>query len=133
MASPFEAFVQLELPLRPFAQVDGSQESIPVRRGAGPRQLTFIDLEEGQVLGKVDGMLVGVNATSFTPKKYTHIQTVPDTTWVVQHNLNINDPMIQVIDSTSQVVIPNTITITDTNTVTVTFNSPITGRTIVKE
>lgn len=61
MANEFESFIKLELPLRPVLQIDGAEEAVLVRRGVGPRLFQLVTLEEGQVLGKSGGVIVGVD------------------------------------------------------------------------
>ena len=61
--SAFEDFVQQELPKRGYLNSDVGQETVIIRRGPGPRQFDAVNLAEGQVLGKVGGVLTGVNVT----------------------------------------------------------------------
>ena len=53
--SAFEDFVQQELPKRGYLNSDVAQETIIIRRGAGPRQFDAVTLGEGEVLAKVGG------------------------------------------------------------------------------
>lgn len=52
-------------------------------------------------------------------------------TWVVNHNLDTDTPLIQVYDSDNYQIIPQTIRITNSNTVTVTFESSRSGHVVV--
>lgn len=126
--SAFEDFVQLELPKRPYLNTDPAQETVIVRRGAGPRQLGAVSLTDGQVLGKVGGVLTGVSigaGASF--KKYTETFSA-DSEWIVNHSQNSNVYVAQVFDSTGRVIIPDEIETTDVDTITVHFNTPVAGK-----
>lgn len=86
--SAFEDFVQLELPKRPYLNADVAQETVIVRRGPGPRQLSAVELDEGQVLGKVGGVLTGITiGAGATFKKHAEAFTT-STAWEVSHNQN---------------------------------------------
>lgn len=52
-------------------------------------------------------------------------------TWVVTHNLDTENAIVQVYDNNNFQVIPSTLRITDTNTVTVTFDTPLSGYAVV--
>lgn len=52
-------------------------------------------------------------------------------TWVVSHNLNTNNPIAQVYDNDNYQIIPQTLRITDSNTITVTFSSQESGYIVV--
>ena len=126
--SAFEDFVQLELPKRPYLNTDPAQETVIVRRGAGPRQLGAVTLTDGQVLGKVGGVLTGVSiGAGATFKKYTETFAA-DSEWIVVHSQNSSVFLAQVFDSTGRVIIPDEIETTDVNTITVKFNTPIAGK-----
>ena len=129
--SAFEDFVQLELPKRPYLNTDPAQETVIVRRGAGPRQLSAVALADGQVLGKVGGVLTGVSiGAGATFKKYTETFTA-DSAWVVNHAQNSTVFVAQVFDATGKVIIPDEIETTDANTITVLFNTATAGRVTV--
>lgn len=125
--SAFEDFVQLELPKRPYLNTDVDQETVIVRRGVGPRQLDAIALADGEVLGKVGGVLQGVSVgEGATFKKY--IETfVASTEWEVTHSLSTVDVVVQVFDGVGFVIIPSEIQITSPSVVTVTFNTAQAG------
>ena len=130
--SAFEDFIQTELPLRPYVAVNPAEETIAVRRGAGPRQLGFIELTEGQVLAKVNGQLVGVNLGGTGGlagvRSFVLEQTVAASTWVVNHNKGSEFVIVQCLDDANKVIIPEDITITDENTVTISLNMSMTGK-----
>jgi len=52
-------------------------------------------------------------------------------TWVVNHNLDTENAIVQVYDNNNFQVIPSTLRITDSDTVTVTFDTPLTGYAVV--
>lgn len=126
--SAFEDFVQLELPKRPYLNTDVAEETIMIRRGAGPRQLAGLALTDGQVLGKVGGVLTGVAVgEGATFRKYVQAFAVGATTWTITHSMASLNVIVQIVDSSGYVIIPNEIQIVDANTVTVTFNTTQTG------
>lgn len=52
-------------------------------------------------------------------------------TWVVNHNLNTENAIVQVYDNNNFQVIPSSLRITDSDTVTVTFDNPLSGYAVV--
>jgi hypothetical protein len=123
--SAFEDFVQQELPKRGYLNTDVGQETIIVRRGVGPRQFDAIQLAEGQVLGLVDGVLVGVSRSSLVRK---YVQSFTGlTTWTLTHSLNSENVIVQAFDNNKFVLIPDSIQIIDENVVRLMFNSAQTG------
>jgi len=58
--SEFEDFVKTELPLRPVSHDNFPLESLLVRRGVGPRVYDGVEINEGEVLGKVGGVVQSV-------------------------------------------------------------------------
>lgn len=56
---------------------------------------------------------------------YVHTQSVPETTWVVMHNLNTKCS-VQVVDEDKNEIIAQ-IDWVNNNTVTITFNIPVSG------
>jgi len=133
--SAFEDFIQVELPRRPWVAVDPSLETIPVRRGAGPRQLDFVALTDGQVLGKVSGVVQGVTVQglggSLIPKNYIHVEAAPALTWTVAHAQSSSDYVVVVYDAAGEVIIPESIANVDANTVTVTMSQAIGGKAVL--
>jgi hypothetical protein len=129
--SAFEDFVQQELPKRGYLNTDVSQETIIVRRGAGPRQFDAITLTDGQVLAKINGVLTGVsiNDSGISGRLRKAVLTVstPTTTWTIPHNLNSENVIVQAFDQNKYVIIPNSIQIVDANTVQLTFSTVQSG------
>lgn len=96
---------------------------------------------------RTEGMLVRVNGTNdvyvlsggvananwvllslgaSTPQNYSHIQSVPATTWVIPHNLN-RYPSITIFDSTSSTVLAD-IQHISLNTAQITFSGDVSGQ-----
>jgi len=124
----FEDFVQTELPLRPYVTANPEEETIAVRRGAGPRQLAFIELAEGQVLSKVNGQLVGVTLSDSALRSFVLEQTEASDTWTVTHNKGSEFVVVQCLDQNNVVIAPDEIKIVDGNVVTIKLNTSMTGR-----
>ena len=145
MAGAFEAFVQSELPLRPFAPTDGNQESIAIRRGEGPRQLQFLDLQDGQVLARVDGEMRGVSINNMGTGNgmvggVRHFVANVDagneiSTWNLTHNLDSFNCVVQVYqlnaDNSYSAMIPDSITLLDADTVELKFSTAVAGKAIL--
>jgi len=125
--SAFEDFVQVELPKRGYLNTDPAQETIIVRRGAGPRQFDAITLQEGQVLAFVNGALVGLPLAGNGIRKAIVPVTTPAMTWVVNHNFNSENVIVQAFDNNKSVIFPDSITINDPDTITITFNTVQSG------
>lgn len=131
--SAFEDFIQLEIPKRPYLDVDGATETVMVRRGAGPRQLQAVDIAEGQVLAKVGGVIISASLSSLLStygggvRKAILPVTTASQTWTITHNLNSENVIVQIFDSTKSVIIPDSIQITSANVVTATFSTAVTG------
>ena len=125
--SAFEDFVQLELPKRPYLETDVATETVLVRRGPGPRQLGAVTLTDGQVLGRVAGVIQGVTLSAGASfKKYSegfNSQSI----WVVTHNQTSTNYLAQVFDGDGKLMIPDEIETTSSSVVTVRFNTPATG------
>lgn len=125
--SAFEDFVQVELPKRGYLNADPEQESIIVRRGPGPRQFDAIKLEEGQVLGFVNGQLAPMALAGAGIRKAIVPVTVPATIWTVTHNFNSENAIVQTFDENKSVIFPDAITIIDEDTIEISFHSMQTG------
>ncbi len=129
--SAFEDFVQTELPQRPYLPSDAAQETLMVRRGAGPRQLDAVSLAEGQVLAKVGGQLVGLslggNGVGGVRSSIYNASSA-SATWNINHGKNSMFVIVQCLDSFGYVVLPDYIRIIDANNVEVGFNTTITGK-----
>lgn len=121
--SAFEDFVQVELPKRGYLNQDPAQETIIVRRGPGPRQFDAITLEEGQVLGFVNGQLVGMQLAGAGIRKAVLPVTEPSATWTVTHNFDSENAIVQTFDENKSVIFPESITIVDGDTIEIQFNS----------
>ncbi len=121
--SAFEDFVQQELPKRGYLNSDVPQETIIVRRGAGPRQFDAVQLAEGQVLALVNGTLKGMTVGV---RKFVADFSAA-TTWTVTHNLNSENVIIQAFDDTKSVLFPDSMRIVDANTVELTFHTAQAG------
>lgn len=133
--SAFEDFIQAELPRRPWVVTDPAQETIPVRRGAGPRQLDFVSLSDGQVLGKVGGVIQGVTVPGLggevIPKGYIHLQSSAADPWVINHNLNSEDYVVFVVDNSGNQLFPDNISVLDVNSISINFNVATTGKAVI--
>ena len=128
--SAFEDFIQTELPKRGYLNADVPQESIIIRRGAGPRQFDAVQLGEGQVLGYMNGQVQAVSVTSLVASGMKKaILTVSEAAagWVINHNLGYDDVIVQCFDASNFVLIPDSIQVVDLNTVRITFTNPQTG------
>lgn len=62
---------------------------------------------------------------------YTHTQTTPATTWVVNHNFNDTAPIVNVYNESGVAIEPESITVTNANTITITFGNAMTGKATV--
>lgn len=58
-------------------------------------------------------------------------QAFEGTTWVVNHNLNTEAPLVQAYDQDDYQIIPQSIRINDFNTVTITFPNSVSGSAVV--
>lgn len=61
---------------------------------------------------------------------YRHTQDTPSTTWVVNHKLGLDQPIIDVFvddNGTTTRILPVTVVVTDENNVTLTFTNAIAG------
>lgn len=128
--SAFEDFVQTELPKRGYLNADVPQETIIIRRGAGPRQFDAITLGEGQVLGYQNGQLAAVSVTSLVAsglKKAILTVSEDAAIWDINHNLGYDDVIVQCFDENRFVLIPDSIQIIDANSIRVTFTNPQKG------
>lgn len=127
--SIFENFIQVEIPKRPYLDADPSIETVMVRRGAGPRQLAAVTLSEGQVLGMVNGQLVGtdVSVLGNTVRKAVLTVGSPAATWTITHNLGSENVIVQAFDENKFVVIPNSIQIISEDVVELKFSTAQAG------
>lgn len=125
MANPFQDFIQLELPKRPFLETDAAQETIFIRRGVAPREMAGLVIANGQVLGKVGGVLQGVVPT--TAEGVEHIQESPAVTWTITHNKNNKKCIVQIVDANDDLVFADNVKI-ELNAITLTFTNSQGGR-----
>ena len=128
--SAFEDFIQTELPKRGYLNSDVAQETIIIRRGAGPRQFDAIQLGEGQVLGFQNGQLAAMSVQSLVAsgmKKAILTVTEPSDLWIINHNLGYDDVIVQCFDENNFVLIPDTTQIVDANMIRITFTNPQKG------
>jgi hypothetical protein len=58
---------------------------------------------------------------------FAFTQASPATTWTINHDGNSSNVMVQIYNTSSQLIIPNQVTITNVNTVTITFTSVTAG------
>jgi len=124
--SAFEDFIQLELPKRGYLSSDVPQESVIIRRGAGPRQFDAIQFSEGEVLAYVGGTLQAVPISSVIRKAVLTVESAA-TTWTITHNLNSENVIIQCFDETKKVILADVTQIVDANTVELTFSAAQAG------
>jgi hypothetical protein len=57
---------------------------------------------------------------------YTHTQSVPSTTWTINHNLN-KKPSVTIVDS-AETVVRGSVVYTDTNTLVLSFSAGFAGK-----
>lgn len=128
MATPFESFIQTELPKRPYLATDLTPEDVVVRRGVGPLQLGGVTLSDGQVLGKVGGIMQGVAQTAINfvaPAVET-----PNTTWTINHGRNNKNAIVLLRDADDKEITADEVQFND-NSVVVTFAIPQAGTAVV--
>lgn len=132
MATAFETFVQTELPLRPFLLTDGAQETVFIRRGAGPRQMDLVNINEGEFLTKIGGLLTSGPASggsSITSTVFN--QPTASATWNINHANGSEDFVFVIFDASGNFIFADNVGIVDANNVTVTFSSPQDGKAIL--
>jgi hypothetical protein len=132
--SAFTDFIQTELPLRPYLAVDVPQQSVLVRQGAGPRQMSGIQLNEGEILINIGGTLQAALLEDLTGStdSYVHNQTPAATQWDIEHNMASENYILQVFDPTGKVMNPSDIETLDANNIRVTFpDFPTEGKAIM--
>ena len=66
-----------------------------------------------------------------TINTYKHTQAVASASWVIEHKLTANYPVVQVYDENNQLAIPDTVTSTGEQEITITFGTAITGKAII--
>lgn len=128
-SSPFNTFIQTEMPKRPYINQDPKQETVIIRRGAGARELQGLELQEGQIIMKIGGQLKAVHAGGLSKglDVYVHTQEIAATEWVIAHDKNTTRCVANCVDLTGKVVMPEEIEVIDENTVKITFTDPTAG------
>tara|TARA_B100000700_G_scaffold101966_1_gene114973 strand:+ start:24247 stop:24654 length:408 start_codon:yes stop_codon:yes gene_type:complete len=128
MANSFENFIQLELPKRPYMAEDVPQESVILRRGAGPRQLGGLSLAEGHIPMMVNGKLTSVPAPSGSggANGYSFAANTPAATWTIEHGKGSTNAVVTLLDTDMREILCDDLVIEE-NTITVTFVSPQAG------
>lgn len=131
--SAFTDFIQVELPKRPYLENDVAQNSVIIRKGAGPRQLEGIKLLAGQILMNVGGTIQAVNLddVSGNTDNHLHVQEIPSNAWSIAHAGGSENVLVQLWDENGKTFVPDEITINDGNTVTVSLASPAIGKAVV--
>lgn len=124
----FEQTIQTELPLRPFLSTDVEQEMVFVRRGLGPRQMQAIEIREGEVLGKVGGVLKSIKMTEVDA--VSHNQTFTSARWNIVHNRNNTNVQVSLYDVNGNSFEPDAI-LTTKNQVSVSLAEPAIGRAVL--
>lgn len=132
MAAEFENFVQQELPRRPYVTTNPAQETIPVRRGPGPRQLEFVNIAEGEVLGKTGGVITGVSLAALgNCKGFAYEKPVAASVWTITHLQNTRNVQPTVYDETGAIIFPDKVTVVDADTLQISFAGPQGGRAVL--
>jgi len=88
VATQFELFIQTELPTRPSVALNPPQETVLVRRGVGPRVYESVDINEGEVLGKINGAVQSVSNSATVPTQSTIIPPQTTSTLLTFPSLN---------------------------------------------
>lgn len=135
----FVAYVQRELFKRPFSNDDPVEESVMVRRGGGPRQLTGLQLSDLQVIGKQNGQVVGINigdlgdlGASAPERKLIHTEADPLITWTITHAFDSQNVEVYVVDLDNQRVEADSIQATDNDTVVIGFTQAQAGKAFLR-
>lgn len=128
-SSPFNSFIQTELPKRATLMDDADQETVIIRRGAAARQVQGLALGEGQIIMKVGGQLRAVSAGGLSKglDVYIHTQEAASTSWVIAHDKAATRSVVTCLDLTNKVILPEEIETLDENTIKVTFTDAVAG------
>lgn len=62
---------------------------------------------------------------------YKHVQTIPSSTWTINHNLATEDLIVGVYDENDEMQMFSGITFTDTDNITITFTEGIAGKALI--
>lgn len=135
----FVAYVQRELFKRPFSNDDPSQETVMIRRGGGPRQLSGLDLSDLEIVGKRDGQVVGIPISDLgdlggTPaeRKMIFTQDTPDVTWTIVHTFASPNVDVYIVDENNQRIEADEVQATDDDTVVINFTKAQAGKAFLK-
>ena len=90
------------------------------------------DVGTAPATGTAQQVLVS-DGTSWNAKKIYHLETVgtASTSWGVNHAIGQKYCNVTVVDSTDNVIIPQSIVFVDANNLTVTFNTSISGKVVI--
>lgn len=86
----------------------------------------YLDKDTGQLVA--GGQAIGGDGPSLATSGYLHVQAVASDFWVIPHFAGTTLLLIQIFDTSDNLVIPDNIEIVDINTVEVTLSTPIAGR-----
>lgn len=135
----FVAYVQRELFKRPFSNDDPTPESVMIRRGGGPRQLTGLELSDLELVGQRDGAVVGIPIGDLAglgggavEKKVIHTQDTPNVTWTITHEYASKNVEVYVVDTDSQRVEADSIQAVDDDTVIIGFTQAQAGKAFLR-
>ena len=81
--------------------------------------------------GTSEDIIIESSAFRNSGSAYIHTQTSPLSTWTVNHNFNEQYPIVNVYDSSDEIVLPSQILAVDANTLSITFPSPQSGHATV--
>lgn len=136
MANQFESFIQLELPKRPYLEEDAPKESVIIRRGAGPRQLSGLVLEDKQMLAMQNGTLRSMSVTEFlelgadgalgTAEGISHVVELPESQWIIPHDKNSRNVVVTVLDENFEAILYDSLYV-EFDKVTINFHTPQSG------
>lgn len=86
----------------------------------------YIDVSIGKLWGPKGASSWGVTPLPLIPKRYTHIQGVPSSSWTISHTLD-GYPSVTIVDSSGSVVIGD-VDYISSSILTVTFQSAFSGK-----
>jgi hypothetical protein len=107
---------------------------VPVTRTALAGTIKLGDLQDvGTAPATTIGTALIADGSAWQAKKIFHVETiaVAASSWTVTHNIGQQYCNVTVVDSTDNVVIPQSIVFTSANVVTVTFNTSVAGKLVV--
>lgn len=126
--SKFEDTVLAELPRRPYLPQDAEQERVFIRRGAGPRQMELVEIQEGELLGMEDGQLRSVKKPQVGT--FVHVQEFAKSRWVITHELANTNVMTTLFDAEGNQFEADEIRVS-ANQVVVQLAEPAVGRAVL--